>query len=249
MKTSAMTWVIVCSTLAAMPCLRADETSRAIVAKAIEAHGGKEKLAKLRALRIKMKGTVLINGNTGQFSADACRQLPDRNKITIQLEIGDAKLTFVQVQNGKKAWSSVEGTTEDLMDERLAEQQARTHQFQVQSLLPLLNDKAYELSTLGEIKVNERPALGVRAALKGHADINLYFDKQNGLLLKTERRGLDLSQKEIVLEMFYREYKDFDGLKQPLKFVSHHDGKQYMEAEVTELRFEEAIDESEFARP
>src|SRR5262249_851605 len=153
--------------------------------KAVRAHGGEDKLAKLRVLRMKTKGTVVVNGNTALFTAHSCRQLPDRSKVSMQLEIGEVKLLLVQVQNGKMAWSSVEGETEELQGGRLAEQQARTHQLQVQSLLPLLKDKAYTLSPLGELKVNGRPAVGIKAVLKGQADINLYFDKENGLLLKS----------------------------------------------------------------
>jgi hypothetical protein len=241
------TWLLV--GLVVPPSLRADDESRAVVEKAAAAHGGKETLAKLGAVRMTTKGTVMINGAAARFSAETSRQLPDRSKVSIQLEIGDVKLLFVQVQNGKMAWSSVEGETEELKDERLAEQQARTHQFQVQSLAPLLRDKDYMLSALGEIKVNERPALGVRATRKGQADINLYFDKENGLLVKSERRGLDLSQKEVNVETYYSDYKDVDGLKQPARLLTHHDGKVYMEAEVSELRFEEAIDAGEFAKP
>ncbi len=249
MRKRALTLLAVVWCLAAAPSTRADDESRAVIEKAVRAHGGEDKLAKLRVLQMKSKGTVVVNGSTAMFTADSCRQLPDRSKVNMQLEIGDVKLQLVQVQNGKLAWSRLEDQTEELQDERLAEQQARTHQLQVQSLLPLLKDKAYNLSLLGEIKVNDRPAVGVRAAFKGQADINLYFDKEHGLLLKCERRGLSLAQQEISLETFFGEYKEIDGLKQPMKLLIHQDGKLYMEMQVTELRFEESIDASEFARP
>ncbi len=78
---------------------------------------------------------MVINGSAAAFSAESCGQLPGRSKLTLRLEIGDVKLTLVQVQDGKMAWPSLEGR--ELTGERLAEQQARTHQLQVQCLLPL----------------------------------------------------------------------------------------------------------------
>jgi hypothetical protein len=247
MRTSTLTWSAVYLALA-LPVLRADE-ARAVVEKAIKAHGGEDKLARLTTVRTRTKGTLVVNGTPATFTAQTWRRLPDRSKTVLELEINDAKLGIVVVHDGKKAWSSLEGQTEELKDERLAEQQARTHQYHVQGLLPLLKEKAYTLSPLGEIKVHDRPAVGVKAAARGQADIDLYFDKRNGLLVKTERRGLDLNQKEVAVETYHGEYKDVEGLKQPMKVVTHHDGKLYMEADVTELTFEEAIEDAEFAKP
>jgi hypothetical protein len=42
--------------------------------------------------------------------------------------------------------------------------------------------------------------VGVRVQSNGHRDIDLYFDKESGLLVKTESRILDKAQQEVVLE-------------------------------------------------
>jgi hypothetical protein len=84
---------------------------------------------------------------------------------------------------------------------------------------------------------------------KGKLDVNLYFDKVTGLLVKTERRALGLNQEEIALETFFTDYKEVDGVKYPMTLVLHHDGKPYMKQAVTEVRFEDQIDDSDFARP
>ena len=40
-----------------------------------------------------------------------------------------------------------------------------------------------------------------------------------------------------------------DGVKVPMKLLVQHDGKKYIELEVTEYRFVDRIDDAEFARP
>jgi hypothetical protein len=249
MRSHTLTLLAVCLALTAAGSLRAGENPRAVLEKAVKAHGGEQKLARLQAVRMKSTGTVQVNGAAARFTADSCSRLPDRSKVTLLLEIGDVKLTLVQVLNGKRAWSNLEGETEELGGERLAEQQARMHLSHVCSLLPLLKDRNFTLSPLGEVKVNDRPAVGVRAEHKGQKDINLYFDRDSGLLLKSERRGLDLNQKEVTRETFYSAYREVEGLRQAMKLLIHHDGQRYMEMEITELTCEDSIDDGEFARP
>jgi hypothetical protein len=139
--------------------------------------------------------------------------------------------------------------TMDLKGEELDNHKEELHAEQVQTLVPLLKNKAFTLHSLGEIKVNDRAAVGVRVVSRGHKDVNLYFDRKTSLLAKVERRTLDDAGKEITEETILSDYKDVDGIKVPMKAVIHHDGKKFLETETTEFRFLDQIDASEFARP
>ena len=78
--------------------------------------------------------------------------------------------------------------------------------------------------------------------------MDLYFDKDTGLLVKSEAtRPFD--GQDIVMSTVYSEYKETDGLKWPRRKVDYWDGKQVRESEITELRFLDKIDDSEFAKP
>src|SRR5207248_11447730 len=96
----------------------------------------------------------------------------------------------------------------------------------VATLLPL-KDKAFTLTTIGEVEVEKRPALGVKVSSKGHRDVDLYFDKESGLLVKTETRLKDEGGQEVMAETFLRDYKDVEGTKHAMKFAVHRDGKLY----------------------
>ena len=51
-----------------------------------------------------------------------------------------------------------------------------------------LRDADFQLSPAGEVKVNDRPALGLRVSRKGWPDVNVYFDKESGLVVKAATR-------------------------------------------------------------
>ena len=63
----------------------------------------------------------------------------------------------------------------------------------VARMVPLLKEKGYELSLIGEDKVEGKKVVGVRVTKKDQKDISLFFDKETGLLAKLEYRGADPS--------------------------------------------------------
>src|SRR5262249_31010971 len=119
----------------------------------------------------------------------------------------------------------------------------------VATLVPL-KDKSYTLSTLGETKVGDRPALGVRVSSKGRRDVNLYFDKDTNLLVKSEMRGKDDQAKMAMnQETFVSNYKDVGGVKEAMKFRMKRDGQPYLDAEIEDIRRQEKAEDSLFAKP
>ena len=79
----------------------------------------------------------------------------------------------------------------------------------VVKLTPLVKDKGYELSLIGESKVEDKPAVGVLVKSKDHNDVSLFFDKETGLLAKLEHRTTDpTSGKEVTEERIIVSYGD-----------------------------------------
>jgi hypothetical protein len=116
--------------------------------------------------------------------------------------------------------------------------------------MAMLKDKKAEFSPLGEAKVNDKPAVGVKVSAKGHKDVNLFFDKETGLLAKVERRTLDaMSGEDVAEERIITEYQDIDGLKVAKKIIINREGKKFMEVELVEHKPQEKLDASEFGKP
>jgi hypothetical protein len=103
---------------------------------------------------------------------------------------------------------------------------------------------------LAEKKVGDRPAVGVGVAHEGHKDIFLYFDKETGMLVKSERQAKDpMGGEEYKQETRYSNFKEVDGVKRPFKLSILRNGEKYIEAEVTEYETLNKLDDSTFAKP
>ena len=155
-----------------------DKDSRAIIDKAIKAAGGEKELAKFQAETFQEKGTYYGEGTPQPYTGKYAVQFPGR----FRMEIAGA---FTLVLDGDKGWIARGGKTEEMNKEQLAEQKESQYAGWVTTLLPLLEEKAYQLSSLGESKVGDRTVVGIKVSHPGHQDVKLYFDKDSGLMAKS----------------------------------------------------------------
>jgi hypothetical protein len=226
----------------------ADDSTRAIIDKAIKAHGGAKKVAEQKAIRTKSKGRLELAGGL-DFTQESAVQLDGKFKEVVQLEANGQQITVTTVYNGKKVWLNVNGQNQDVNDKTVEEIKEAAAIARL-ARLTVLKGKEYKLNPLGEIKVDGKAAVGVKVSTKGHRDVNLYFDKKSGLLLKTERRAHDpMSRQDVTEERLITEYQTVDGRKVAKKVLVRRDGKKYLEVEVTEFKVVDDIDDSEFGEP
>lgn len=235
--------------LASTLVLRSDEgtAARELVDKAIKAHGG-DNLTKNPFLTSKMKGTFHGLGAASAFTGEVMTQGGSKHKLVINGEFMNVQFSMMQVLNGEKGWIKINNDTTELDKDKLADVKEEIHSEWVTTLVPL-KDKTYTLSSVGEITIDKRPAIGVKATRKGHREVNLYFDKQTNLLVKTEYQVKDDKGQEVSQESFLSDYKDVKGTKQAMKFSIKRDGKIYVEGEVTEAVLAEKADDNVFDKP
>jgi hypothetical protein len=228
---------------------RADDAARAIVDRAIKAHGGEALLAKYKASVSKVKGAIHRPEGMYQFTGEMAAQGPDQTRGVFETEVGGVRVRFVSVLNKDKGWEKVDDEIEELDKEQVADAQEDAHAGWVASLAPL-KDKAYTLAPLGEMPVDGRAVVGVKVSCKGRRDVNLYFDKETALLVLCESRGKDEETNQEVTERAYStEYKDVQGVKTPMKTRVTRDDKLYVEMELTEIQYHEKLDHGLFGRP
>jgi len=134
----------------------ADET-QAIIDKAIKAHGGTEKLAKNRATQTKSKGTIEVAGGITYTQETSIQSGKFRD--VMQLSVAGTDVTLTTVFDGTKGWINANGTTMELKDKILEEIQEAAYTTKLGRMV-FLKDKSVELSPLGAIQVNGRPAAG-----------------------------------------------------------------------------------------
>src|SRR5262249_1121872 len=138
-----------------------------IIDKAIKATGGEEKITKLKATTFKGKGTFYGMGDGVEYTGEWAVQPPDKLRFQIEGGAGDMKFTFIRVVNGDKAWSKFGDQVMEVDNkDELAEIKEDMYAGWVATLVPL-KDKAYTLAALGEVKVDGKPAVGVKVSHKG----------------------------------------------------------------------------------
>jgi outer membrane lipoprotein-sorting protein len=249
---------ILCLAVALLPAAcataLADEESdlKAIIAKAIKAAGGEEKLDKFPAQTFKGKGKWYGMGDGIDYTGTWDVQRPDKLRVQIDVSAGGMNFTFIRVVNGDKVWSKFNDTTTAVDDkDEIKETKESLYVGRLTTLLPLLKEKDFKLTPLDEIKVDGKPAVGVHVFHKDHRDVNLYFDKDKGLLVKVETTVKDFMEggKEFKQETIYGDHKEVNGLQVPMKLVINRDGKKYIDTEVTEIEPKEKLDDSVFGKP
>lgn len=227
----------------------AQDEARALIERAVKAHGGAKALGRIHADKVKFKGTLVLQGHTTPFVAETTMQLPSKYKHVVETNNGSDKHTLIYVINADKLDITLDGRAVPADPMQIAEIRSGLELERAKRLLPLLEDKSYQLAVVEELKVNDRPAAGVRISGRGRKEMRLYFDKEFGLLVRAENRLEAGKDKEIRQHFFFGDFKEIGGFKRPTKVRAYREGRQIMEAELLDAKPLDKVDETEFAKP
>jgi hypothetical protein len=235
--------------LAAAPAW-ADEQAegKALLEKAVKALGGEAKLGKLSAGTYKGKMTVNADGKEMTANVEGAWQGLDRFRLEAEINEGAVQKGVIVV-NRDKAWFSGGGRVEEAPKEALDLLLPDLHALRLANT-PLLADKEAKFSPLGEVKVGGRATWGLKIACKGRADVDLYLDQENGLPIKCEVRVSEPGgNDEVAHEFLFGEYKEVEGVKHFTKLTLNRKGMKTFELELNEVKREEKLDDTLFAKP
>jgi hypothetical protein len=228
---------------------RGDEAAegRRVVDQAIRAHGGPENLGKMRVMQRKSSGTVFVFDQESAFEDELIVELPSRSRLKLELGLGAEKKQFQVVIDGDKGWQAL-GTNVEELPAGQSEQREALYVIWLATLLPLREGERFQLALLPEATVNGVAAVGIKVSSKGHADVQMYFDKQNRLLLKISRKA---SEAGITFdkEHLYGNYNLTGGVALPTKYTELNNGKKFVEATSISYRFLDRVDSGTFAKP
>lgn len=234
------------------PVRAADDQPKDVIARAIKAHGGEEMLSKNKAGTSTGKGKMNVPGvGDIEFTQESCHMLPDKLKESIQMTVAGQNISVLTLVTGDKQYLIVNGKEMDVDDATKEALKDVGHMLKMGKLVGLLKDKDIELSLIGEEKVEDKPAVGVRVVAKGHKDVSLWFDKKTNLLAKLEHRGSDpFTKSEVNEERIIAEYmNNKDGIPVPKKIIIKHDGKTFLELEMSDVQLLEKLDDGDFKKP
>lgn len=224
-------------------------TPRAVVTKAIEAHGGAANLKRYQAFKFSAKGKVYGTKGAADMSFQLACEWPDRARVTSVFESRGRQHTMLVALDGPREWTTVDGKAGGVSKEVLAERREILHADWIASLRPLL-DGTMTLASAREERIEGRPAVGVTVSDKGHRPVKLFFDKETGLLLKAElpRKHWE-STGEGVEDYMYSGYRMIQGVKFPMRISIRENGKLVAEHERTDVILLERLEQRLFEKP
>jgi putative sterol carrier protein len=222
--------------------------ARALVDRAIRAAGGEARLERFKAATWKARGARHEMNRTVTFTGEFAAQMPDRTRAAVEGEANGQTFKIVFVLKGDQGWIQVNGNTSELTEEQLTEEKEDLYAENLTRLVPL-KEPGVRLTLLQEMPVNGHDAVGLQVSRKNHRDIQLYFDKQNGLLVKKARTVKGLAGKDVTEETLYAGYKDFGGLQIPTHVTITRNGKPFAETETSDYQLAEKLEDSLFEKP
>ena len=227
----------------------ADEKARAVIDRAIEAHGGETNVEKLSTAQVKVEGKATLPGvGSASTVIQDFWQLPSQYKTIQEYEAMDMKFVQTIVMNDNQMWISVNGQTQSLPKEAQAEMKEQIYAESLDKLSPFLKER-YNLSLLDDVTIDGQAAVGVQVSAEGHRDVELYFSKTNGLLVKRRDVMIQQTGEKVTREVYFSKYKEVDGVQHWMSIVGYYDGKKIFEGEVTKLKFPDKFETNVFAKP
>jgi hypothetical protein len=197
------------------------DEARAVIEKAVKAHGGSDKLVTSHAIYMKVQVKIdQIPGNA-TMEGEAWEQGNDRQKTVFRIDLAGTKMTIAQGLRDGKSWRDVNGDVQDLSAAELTDMKRSQFADRVQSLVPLLTDKKFALTALGPSKLEDVAVVGVKVATPGQPDVLLFFDEKTGLLKKIEYKtklgGAD--DKEVPYATVLDDYRTIDTTAADVKVL------------------------------
>jgi hypothetical protein len=244
---------ILCGTIVllfavARPALAGDEAEmKALLAKALKARGSD---AKDKAVTMKGKGTFYGLGEGIPYVGVWQIEEPDKIRVSIEIK-GDMAFQITRVVNGDKGWAKFNDDVKELEKDAIAEEKENLYVGRLTNLAVFLKEKGFKFSPVGEVKVGDRPAVGVRVSHKGHRDVTLFFDKQNHRLIKTATtvKDVEMGGQEHNQETVYSEFKEVGGVWHAMKAEIRRGGERFVEVQWEAIEPAERLDPAIFAKP
>jgi hypothetical protein len=222
----------------------------ALVDKAVKAAGGEAKLKKFKLLSFHAKATMTENNMQMTLDMDGSMQGFDKVRMDMTADVMGRSESAILVINGDKAWAKHQNKIEKAPEEMVSPIKNYFHALRLAQRLTPLKDKAYTLSSLGEVKVDDRPAVGVKAKRKGYTEVDIFFDKKTHLPVKCQVLIKERKDKaEVLHEFVFSEAKKIGGVQLFTKVAIHRDGKKLVEMELSTLKAEDKLDKKLFDKP
>lgn len=226
------------------PPAEAAARARAILADAVKAAGGRERLDQIRV--VTLTGETVITSPIGQVRSQRriLLALPDRLRVEVNL----SGLTLIQGFDGKTGWISGPMGVQQLPPAAFKELRSTLKRLTF-VFYRTCESEGVTLSSAGTVEWEGKSVDVIRYA-DAEDTFTLFFDSTSHRLVRLAYQGRDpFSGASIEAEDLYFDYREVSGVSYPFLTVTRHGGKTFSEFRVSELALNHSVDDAVFKRP
>ena len=239
------------------------EDARALLDRAIAAHGGADRLDKTRKGRLKAKMDGEDRGIPFKVAWEETFDLPQRYRRAIDRTLRDATHHLEYVIDGKKGWFREEKEPARALpgdEETPAGRYWKTvldrqplpltwHWQAVLAQLPQLRGKETQLTSLPDETKDGRVLAGFKAVSPQIAS-TFYFDRTTGLLARANWALPTLMPgDEVTSETIYEDYRDVQGVRYPMRIRAGVGRIYSITTTVASFEILDTVENTVFAKP
>jgi hypothetical protein len=233
----------------AEPVIQLSDDARTIITKAIKAHGGDKAISRWRCGEVRYRaGGAAIPLEGVETTMEETFQFPGHFKRVVRMSAGGQTTVQIFVNSDGKVWIKKGDGATEVRDNDFANR--TEHLFANFVSFIRINESEAQFVKLDEAAIHNHVAVGVRAKFEQTPPIDLFFDKQTGLLVHSKQIAPKSGRDEPVqLEAYLDDYREVQGGMVPMRMWNLQDGKKLTDVTIIELKFRDQFEESTFAKP
>jgi hypothetical protein len=225
------------------------QDAKSVLDKAMKAMGGEKKLAEIKAVNWKGKGTLTFNGEDNPFTSETTLSGLDHLRSSFEANIMGNEIKATTVVAGDEGWRVFADMKMELDKEGLLNEKRQMYLQLIPATLVPLRQKEFKVELVGMEKVADKPANVLKVTGPDKKDFTIYFDAGTGLPVRQVANVIGFMGEEFTQDTTYDGYKDFDGIKKATKIDSKRDGEKFVSYEITDFQVLKNVDASTFKEP
>jgi len=219
------------------------QTADEIIAKNIEARGGKDKIKAVKSIR--MTGKIAMGqGMEAPISMEVARPNKLRMEFTMQ------GMTGVQAYDGKTGWSVMPFMGKTDPETMSADEIKQTEdQADLDGVLVDYKEKGHQIEYAGKEDVEGTPAHKLKVTKKNGDVVNVYIDAESYMNIK-ESGKINIRGQEIENEVTFSDFKPVEGVIFPFSMEQKPKGAPAGTViTISKIEVNPTLDASRFAMP
>jgi len=215
------------------------EKGRAILAKAVEAAGGAEKLAGVKD--VTKRGTLAM----GSTSLEQTTQIivPDVFRQENRMPFG-AMTVFLQ---GESGWMNSPQGQGPMPGPQVKEMQSALFRMR-ETLLLSAGQAGRTVNFVEQDETGGKTAGVIEISSAAAGSIRLWVDSESGDIVKSVHQG-SAGDGPVEIEQVYSDYREVDGIRIPFKTQVNQDGKEVAALALTEVVYNSGLDAETLSKP